>query len=1029
MPATMSFKGMLLLAFVVTPSACESLVLDHHDAIARYLVQDAVPSNVTPMDSIMAHYSSSTVGKFQEVIGSSPAAGSCLGALGKKTTGGDLSPIYNCNAMPLGEKTAYNVLGFPDIFAWLKLDESSVISGLFSPEGFDLGSTFDELADGKIFPDGSKTTDNCIPSSESASEARAKANSVTGTVTAALAREARLCKIGTGDPCCGSSSCINLTPNDASAPFECVATCQKPGDECFSDGQCTCIGTGYECAVDATEEDSATNPTATCQKKGDSTLGLKPICLVCNDDMFAIRFLPALFPFYPGLLTKVPAVGTPLKGLGFGKPCVLIDGIPVAEFPSFDLIVTFQFVGIGVAWKDGTDEFPNMIYGTSSITRGTSINAPTIYDGLAQIPIVVPAINFWVSINIRFIELAGHKVNVETCNSGADGPKESVLSQIKAKLAIEMLAELYIKTSSDAGCTLLVAPTIKLKFTIIPVINIGSAIGGYCRLPGDRCTPDGFFLNVKAQPTFGNLNGIAADVLSFVTKEEADFGSAGASVGFYIDKVTGVPTGGLLKAFIEAPKFMGVSLASGQGIEFQYISNDEIERRRWSITTDIRDSKGVPQARCPRYEQCKVWKPYKLVDASGNEVLDENTGEILYPNQLICASVLEDNDPIDGVGDFNRHLLARVPNGDKAKNQFRPSPSEWVLQDYFQGNDMFVVSMRIEGLRVSIISLDELVLTLVIFGDIQPAVNPDEVYPDEASRTLACDLAAENDGLYVYMNMEASISILMIVRFNGRLTLANVPVTQSSGVPFTVDNPNKWTIDAFAEIRILGMSVSVTVSGEWFYTNDDTRRRLTELSGPCPDARRRRLESEHYRRALAESVELTDAPVDYEVVMSCDSFLDCIEDIGAFVVQVLTDIFSALVKGVAKLLQFAEIAFTQLFKFLGDTLDYLGLGFLEDAFEDLWEDLGETFNEAVQKFDEIASDGFQFSDLAAIGLILLKGAVDLLEDAGKFALGLIGIGIGTQRGAGRQMVGVSDFGCDLFQNLVETCKYTRQTRR
>jgi hypothetical protein len=702
----------------------------------------------------------------------------------------------------------------------------------------------------------------------------------------------------------------------------------------------------------------------------------------------------------------------------------------VFDFPKLDLQVTIQFIGMGVAWKDGTDEFPNMIYGTSSTTKGTSINAPTIYDGLAQIPIVVPGINFWVSINIRFIQLTVHKNNVATCQSGIDGlAGESFLSKIKAKITIEMIAELYINTSSDAGCVLLVAPVINLKFSIIPAINIGSAIGGYCRLPGERCTPDGFFLNAKSQPTVGNMNGIAADVLSYATTEEADFGSAGMSVGFYIDKVTGVPTGGLLKTFIEAPKFMGVSLSSGQGIEYQYISNEEIERRRWTITTDIRDSMGIPQARCPRYERCTDWKPYKLVDASGKEVLDKNTGEKLYPNQLICASVLEDNDPIDGVGDFNRHLLARVPKGDKAKTQFRPSPDEWHLQDFFQGYDMFVVSMRIEGLRLSVIRLDELVLTLVIFGDIQPAVNPDEVYPDEASRTLACDLAAKNDGLYVYMNIEASISILMIVRFNGSLTLANVPVTQSSGVPFTIDNPNKWTIDAFAEIRFLGMSASVTASGEWLYTNDDTRRRLTELSGPCPDARRRRLESEHYRRALAESVELTDAPVDYDVALSCDSLLDCLEDIGAFVVQELTDIYNALVKGVAKLLEFAEIAFTELAKFLGDTLDYLGLGFIADAFEDLWEDVGETFNDAVQKFDKIASDGFQFSDLAAVGLALLEGAVDLLEDAGKFALGLIGIGIGTQRGAGRKMVGVSDFGCDLFQNLVETCKCTNQTRQ
>jgi hypothetical protein len=301
MLTTIIFKAMLLVAFVVSPSACESVVLDHHDAIARYLVEGEAPSNVTPMDSIMAHYSSSTIEKFQaQVVVGAPEAGSCLGELGKETTGRDLNPVYNCNAMPLGENTKYNVLGFPDIFAWLKLPASPFISGLLNPGGFDLGSTFEDLADGTIFPDGSKTTDNCIPFSESASEARAKATSGTANVTAELARKARLCEIGNGDPCCGSSSCIDLTSDDTSASFECVATCLKPGDECFSDGQCTCIGNGYNCAVDETKEDSATNPTATCQTVDDTSLGLRPICLVCNNDMFAIRFLPALFPFYPG---------------------------------------------------------------------------------------------------------------------------------------------------------------------------------------------------------------------------------------------------------------------------------------------------------------------------------------------------------------------------------------------------------------------------------------------------------------------------------------------------------------------------------------------------------------------------------------------------------------------------------------------------------------------------------------------------------------------------------------------------------
>lgn len=414
----------------------------------------------------------------------------------------------------------------------------------------------------------------------------------------------------------------------------------------------------------------------------------------------------------------------------------------------------------------------------------------------------------------------------------------------------------------------------------------------------------------------------------------------------------------LLQAFVESPKFLGIPLG-GFHIELQYITNEELERRRWTITTTEMEN-GFFKARCPAYDTCKSWKPYKLVDRDGNEELDDN-GNVKYPGHFICAEKLEDKSPDTGVGPFNRQLLARVPSDSKERDEKNPQPTEWHVQDFFQGYDMFIMNFGLEGLGFGIFRLNRLSFTLILFGDIQPAINPDEEFPDEESRIFACEQEAANDGLFVYMEIEASVTVLFIVSFDGRLTLGNVPVTPGSGValPDSNEDANKWFLDARAEVFIIGMTAVVTARGEWFYVGDN-RRRLQEEVGPCAETRRRKLQSENFQRALDESVGLDDVPFEYNIEMSCDSFLDCLEDIGTFVLEKLTETFNAIVLGIEKLVDFAGEVFGELASIIGEGLDWLGLDFVADAFEDLWADIGETFDKAISRIEDAAADGFQF---------------------------------------------------------------------
>ena len=232
----------------------------------------------------------------------SPSAGTCLGGQGSQRTGTELQKIINCDSIPVGYETNYNLLTFAGFGDWLQaagLDVNDVVGDLF---GFPLLDAALDIADVTL-----------------------------------------------------GSSPGNLFPASSA-------------EEWLDD-----IG-----ASDTVLRDQLQNAA--------NGVLFTPLCLVCNDGMFAIRTVP---------------------GFPYEKPCVYKDGLKLGDIPQFNTAVRLKFAGLGVAWESGN----NLVYGTARNTAGgVDNNAPTVYDGLAQIPIVVEDVNFWLSVNLNFIDLAKHNV-------------------------------------------------------------------------------------------------------------------------------------------------------------------------------------------------------------------------------------------------------------------------------------------------------------------------------------------------------------------------------------------------------------------------------------------------------------------------------------------------------------------------------------------------------------------------------------------------------------------------------------------
>jgi hypothetical protein len=578
-----------------------------------------------------------------------------------KIKGSDLSSVVNCNGIPVGLTTNYTVARYVSWASFMgkyapttgDLPKDNPVTGITQTCGLLPGGDFSysELRD----PDGSESSDDCRPYTKDASDKRAYADSTSS-------EEARACVLFDSE-CCGESMCVEK---------ECKLVCLVEDDACLSDERCACIGPEYGCeaqAIGPVPANSNLVPqdpnqfSGTCAKKTDRKLqdgvtttgglpsGFTPICLVFNDDMFAIRFLPAFLP-----IINLP---------GLKKPCSLYAGLEVMQLPTIAGVITAQIIGMGIVFGNtyqGDDVLKsNLRYGSSGTTGPDTVNPPKVYDGLTNIAFSeVDGMHFWFSFQLNILSKIKLAYDKAKCSSGFPRPDPGRLSKFK----ITMLFELYIKADDEQPCVLAVIPKIEAKFGLFPVMNLGSGMGGYCRVKGDRCVPDGAFVNILLTPKIPGISGILEDILSLGDGDSNSLGAAGAAFGYFLDKETGEPTGALLKAYMESPKFLGLSLGGGFDCEFQYITNEELERRRWTITKDGKDG----EARCPAYKDCESWKPYKLVDFNDIEQRDGNDA-IRYKDQYICATKLEDQSSATGVGPFNRQLFARVPKISDQKNE------------------------------------------------------------------------------------------------------------------------------------------------------------------------------------------------------------------------------------------------------------------------------------------------------------------------------------------------------------------------
>jgi hypothetical protein len=672
--------------------------------------------------------------------------------------------------------------------------------------------------------------------------------------------------------------------------------------------------------------------------------------------MFGISFFPAIPPIIP----FQDDLGIPVV------MCSVINGIQIATLPAQGLSVFVKFRGVGVSYGSGD----NLGWGYGVTTQSTSVSPPTIYDGLTEVPLTVPEVDFWLSLVFIFRPTPLALANIAKCQGGVPTATEFI-----HKVKLEMDTELYIKADATEGCVLLSVTQAILKISVVPAFDMGFALGGYCRKPDDLCVPDGFFINVAISPKIKFLQGPLDKLLSYaesetsadnptaINFEETSLGSAGFSLGFFLDKGTGNPNGALVRILIQGPKIFGIPLFPSLHVEFQYLTRAELERRRYTITREKGEESG---AHCPATftdAKCPTWKDYLKSD-----------GEPYDPPLEICATMLEDKDPLTGVGPFNRVLLAEPPGGTTALKALGrdPKPDQWQQNDRFTGSDIVVLyfgaGQMIFGFWPLSVTLDSISLTIVLFGDF----GSDPEYPEGIALTAEQqqeldDAAATNDALGFYIEFSVDITVSVIAEMGATVTVGNYADRSAPSPADTFD------LYAAVEFDLLGFHTDAAVTAEW--TQASSGRRLSRLAD--------RDEVEQFSRSLASSAStLDDVSLDYSSVVTCTF---C-EAIGEWVMGAISDIGDALIEAGEALIAVGEAIYGELKKVAEKALA------LVDGIADAFDDLSTNFTNALKVVEEkfaaaSAKGGITPLDLVNLGIALIEGVADAIvtffEDIGK----------------------------------------------
>jgi hypothetical protein len=237
--------------------------------------------------------------------------------------------------------------------------------------------------------------------------------------------------------------------------------------------------------------------------------------------------------------------------------CEFKLGFPIRDFTIGKAVFKFttQWDGVALSWANQA----KLAYGTNAATSGD--NAPQIWDGFRNQPLPeVNDINFWIRFRFNLIELASWTKVVEKCK--LDLPILTVPASLKI-LSIVFDVELYLAvdrqttdgeavgtsfandftggtggqrnliqsdgekmwrnmqegTTSEDPCIILTMPraAVKLPFFLGEIV-FADALGGFCIFSpeetGTRCTPSGFFFNIRNQFRIeGGMGGILASIL------------------------------------------------------------------------------------------------------------------------------------------------------------------------------------------------------------------------------------------------------------------------------------------------------------------------------------------------------------------------------------------------------------------------------------------------------------------------------------------------------------------------------------
>jgi hypothetical protein len=796
----------------------------------------------------------------------------------------------------------------------------------------------------------------------------------------------------------------------------------------------------------------------------------------------------SLLPLCPIPLNPfaVPAGAAPLAGC---KACEFILGFPITEFVigGIPFQLTIQWGGVALSWADNA----KLAFGTNVAIGGSpDVSTPQIWDGFREFDLPeVPDINFWTQFTINIVPLPAYTLIETRCKTGGK------LNKIKAYSPTTAAKELYLKldfeiyigfdkqtygtggngnatetaetlatdlgtgirgrkrnlnnkegqmlwrdlqdTGGEDPCVIISMTAARIKMPLIGTLFFGNGIGGFCNFSpeesGVRCTPSGFFFNLKQEFKIeGGLLGLLSSVLSDNVDLPPSI-STGNSIGIFQND-DGENEAVVFRLEFPVTSLFGVSTGSGRPfVHFQLIKGSEVERRRQTV---LRTSTGggpwIPN--CAQVDtDCKPsgWSSFYKDQAEAD--LDES-GDLEIRTQ-ICSDILLnlDSEP-DKLLYYNRIMTAEPLDPAHKYRIEPPAGSSFKLtKKYdFENNpdaNIIIAYMGISDISAIVISIRRLSVTL-IFSDRAPTMDGiDQDAFDEATDLFngIRDLdKLEEGGLwhppdaFNFPDLSGYIAYLPvydedrieILNYNDTVTRAEAFNDVSSNnaadqmaafvrifcqitVLFAADIQLGFIMTNFADVAERDASLWAIVGQFNFELLGLEYDFVVETTLKFDSRRRRHLleeTPEDYERALAEDG-IANAAWDVSYSMSCvpdtlcEAFVEFFEDVGEAIWDGMVAIGNFFVEDLGKFASDAIAAVGEWGRnLIGGITDFAdeAANFIADQFKngEVAQIVNgprlEAFGDDADKIYTTFTDGkFTINDIVAIGDVLLL-AVDAI---------------------------------------------------